>query len=174
MDHTPQAMHPDTRKRLYEAFYRLPARDVMNHDVEQMLFLPPHMPVEDLLKPFLGTDHAWVRRAPDSGRRIESIVLRKDLLRALEPTQRSYSSFSTARFQSLAHGSADCICCLHEGRILHAVSPDTPCLEVLRTMASKGALYLPVVDGQQLVGEIGAVDLLRAAHRTHAVHRSAP
>lgn len=172
MDHRARTMHPAVRKELYEAFYGLRAREIMNPNLRGMAFLPPHLPMEKLLDLFLETDHAWVRRAPDSGLRIQSIILRRDVLRALEPTHDSYSRFSTARFRSLAHGSADCICCLHEGRVLHAVAPDTTCLEVLRTMDAKGALYLPVLTEGALVGEIGSIDLLRAAHRTHATHGS--
>ena len=172
MDHPAQTMQPAARRRLYEVFYGLRAGEVMNSDVAGMAFLPPHQPVEELLELFLETDHAWVRQAPDSGLKIESIILRRDILRALEPTQDSYSRFSTVRFRSLAHGSADCICCLYEGRVLHAVTPDATCLQVLRTMDNKGALYLPVLAEGELVGEIGSVDLLRAAHRTHATHGS--
>jgi len=173
MDHAPSTSSPELRREVYEAFYRLTARDLMKRDVEAAAFVPPHMPVEQLFSLFLGTDHAWVRVAPDSGRKIGSVLLRRDLLQALEPTHDSYSRLSTARFRSLAHGSADCICCFHEGRVLHAVRPGTKCRDVLRLMESKGAIYLPVMEGDELVGEIGSVDLLRAAHHAYESHRAA-
>jgi predicted transcriptional regulator len=34
-------------------------------------------------------------------------------------------------------------------------------------MESKGALYLPVVESGELVGEIGSLEVLRAVHRLY-------
>ena len=163
MDHDRCTVDPALRRKVYESFYRLPARAIMNRDLERLVFLPPHVPVEELLDVFVEADHAWIlARPPGSRRRVESILLRRDLLRGLEPTHASYSRFSAARFRSLAHGSADCICCFHEGRVLHTVTPETTCREALRLMESKGASYLSVLEAGEMVGEIGATDLLRS------------
>lgn len=156
------------RRERYEVLYRLTAREVMNADLGSMAFIPPHLPMDELLELLLGVDHAWVRLSPGAGRRVVSVVLRQDLLRALEPGHRSYSGLSAVRFRSLAHGSADCACCFHEGRVLHPVRPNAACREVLGLMARKGILYVPVVEGEELVGEIGAADVLRALRRVRA------
>ncbi len=173
MDHDRCTVDPALRRKVYERFYQLPARGIMNGDLERLVFLPPHVPVEELLDVFVEADHAWILAGgPGARRRVESILLRRDLLRALEPTHASYTRFSTARFRSLAHGSADCICCFHEGRVLHTVTPETTCREALRLMESKGASYLAVFEGGEMLGEIGATDLLRslaAAYRAEGV-----
>ncbi|WP_025321061.1 CBS domain-containing protein [Deferrisoma camini] len=156
---------PEDIRRLFEAFYALPARDVMDPTFRAAAFLPPHMPVLDAVEVFQSVDHAWI--VPDPARRfgVQSILLRRDLLRAMEPTHESYSKFLRLRFRSLAHGAADCTCCLVEGRVLHRVGPDTPCRDVVHLMESKGALWLPVIEGDELVGEIGSLQVIRALHR---------
>lgn len=169
MEHFTLSTPPEARRAVYDAFFRLTARDLMTSVLDDEDFVPPHLPVEALLERFLVRDHAWVRVAPDSGRRVWSIVLRRDVFRALQPLQDSYTRFSAVRFQSLAQGSADCICCFHEGRVLHSVAPATGCAEVLRIMVSKGALYLPVMDSGELVGEIGSLGVLRAVYRLYQI-----
>lgn len=154
----------EARRRLLDSFHGLEAGAIMRRDLRTILLVPPHLPVADLLDAFRTMDHAWVRLKPDSGRRIRSIVTRRDLLRSLLPTRGSYTSYAAARLGSLAHGSADCICRFHEGRVLHAVAPSTRCDEALRVMEDKRLLYLPVLEGGELVGEIGEGDLLRAVH----------
>ena len=155
---------PGTRQRVFEEFYQLPARQVMDTAFATATFLPPHCAITEVLDALVIADHAWVHAEDREDRRVSSIVLRHDLLRALEPPRSSYTRFSRARFRSLAHGSADCVCCFTEGRVLHSVAPETPCREVLHLMENKGALYVPVVEDDVLVGEIGAVHLLRAIH----------
>lgn len=161
---------PETRRLVFEAFHNLPAARVMDRELAGAAFLPTHCPITEVLEAFLTADHAWVHdpRAPE--RRVTSIIVRQDLLRALEPTHSSYTRLRHLRFQSLAHGSADCVCCFTEGRVLHPVAPATPCREVLRLMERKDTQYVPVMEQGVLVGEIGAAQLVRAVLRLQAEH----
>ncbi len=142
----------------------------MDRDLAETVFLPAHYPVRDVFETFLSVDHAWVLAEGGGPRRVSSILVPQDLLRALEPTQETYSRFNKMRFRSLAHGSADCICCFTEGRVLQRVTPDASCAEVLHTLESTGALHLPVLDGQEMVGEIGAAQIFRALQRIRGEH----
>ncbi|GAB4250813.1 CBS domain-containing protein [Deferrisoma sp.] len=160
MDHTPEDI-----RRLVEAFHDLPAREIMDPTFAAAAFLPPHMPVLDAIEVFLTVDHAWIVPNPPARSGLQSILLRRDLFRALEPAEASYSRFLKLRFRSLAHGAADCTCCFTEGRVVHRVAPDTPCGEVVHLMESKSVLWVPVVDGDELVGEIGSLQVIRALHR---------
>ncbi len=162
------------RRRLFDAFYRLTAREIMDPSLERAAFVPPHMPVLRTLGLFTRVDHAWVRESEDSGRRIASILLRRDVFRALAPPHASYTRFLKLRFHSLSHGAADCICCFTEGRVLHAVEPDTPCTEVLHLMEAKAVLYLPVLERGEIVGEIGSLQVVRALHRLQQETGAAP
>jgi len=155
---------PETRQRVFEEFYQLPARQVMDTTFADAAFLPAHCDIAEVLDALVIADHAWVRAEDREDRRVNSIVLRQDLLRALEPPHASYTRFSSTRFRSLAHGSADCVCCFTEGRVLHSVAPDTPCRDVLHVMETKGVLYVPVVEDGLLIGELGALHLLQAVH----------
>ncbi len=154
----------ETRQRVFEEFYQLPARQVMDTAFANAAFLPPHCDITVVLDALVIADHAWVHGEDREDRRVISIVLRQDLLRALEPPHASYTRFSRARFRSLAHGSADCVCCFTEGRVLHSVALDTPCRDVLHLMETKGIHYVPVVEDGLLIGEIGALHLLQAVH----------
>ncbi len=157
--------NPEQRRAVFDAFYALPARRVMDPDVDAFAFVPPHLPVEDALDVLAGTDHAWVVDDPGRSQEVRSILLRRDLIRAIQPAGESYSRASRARHRSLAHGSADCTCCFTRDRVLHSVTPATPCQEVLRVIEAKGALVVPVVDDGRLVGEIGPAQLLEALRR---------
>ena len=152
----------ETRKRVFEEFYQLTARQVMDPTFAAAAFLPAHCPISEVLDALVDADHAWVRAEGTDNHRITSIILRRDLLQALEPPRPSYTRISRVRFHSLAHGSADCACRFTEGRVLHEVAPETPCRDVLHTMERKGAVYLPVVEDGILIGEIGAEHLVRA------------
>ena len=165
MAHHPPLPHSPPDRELFEAFYRLRARQVMDPTLGRAAFLPPHAPVLGTLDLFARVDHAWILESEDSPRRIRSILLRRDLFRALAPTQASYSRFQKLRFHSLAHGAADCICCFTEGRVLHAVDPDTPCADVVHLMESKALLYLPVIERGEIVGEIGSLEIIQALRR---------
>jgi CBS-domain-containing membrane protein len=162
-----------TRKRVFTVFYDLTARDLMDTEFRNAAFVGPHGPVIELLEMFLTVDHAWVV-AEGGERRVESIIVRQDLLPALAPTQASYSRLHRARFRSLAHGSADCFCCFAEGRILHRVPPDALCRDILHAMEDRGIQYVPVVDQGVLVGEIGSPHLLAAIYRLQKEHTGSP
>jgi CBS domain-containing protein len=164
----------ETRQRVFEEFYRLPAREVMDTGLTRAAFLPPHCNIGAVLDAFVAADHVWIHADGAPERRVESIVVRQDLLRALEPPNDSYTRVSRARFRSLAHGSADCVCCFTEGRVLHRAAPDTPCRDILRLMESKGVQYVPVVEDDLLVGEIGASHLLRAIQELRSREAAAP
>ncbi len=153
---------PEQRRRVFTAFYALPARDVMDPEVGAFAFVPPHLPIAGALDVLVGADHAWVVDAPGRSLAVRSVLLRQDLLRAILPAEGSYTRAARARHRSLAHGSADCICRFTRDRVLHTAAPETPCREVLRVVETKGALVIPVVDGGRIVGEIGAVQLLGA------------
>jgi predicted transcriptional regulator len=155
----------EARKRVFDRFYELPAREIMDTSFAHTAFVSPHCSVVESLEIFLKVDHAWVLGDPTTGREVTNIILRRDLLRTLEPTSASYSRFKRARFKSLAHGSADCTCCFTEGRVLHPIPPEMKCREIFHLMESKEALYLPVVEGGELVGEIGSIHLLLAIRR---------
>ncbi len=165
MPHIPGTIPEEKRRRLFDAFYHLTARQIMDSSLERSVFIPPHIPVLQTLELFTRVDHAWVREHEDSGRRIRSILLRRDVFRALAPPHVSYTRFLRLRFHSLPHGAADCICCFTEGRVLHVVGPDTPCSEVLHLMETKGVLYLPVMEGGEIVGEIGSLQVVRVLCR---------
>ncbi|GAB4262876.1 MAG: hypothetical protein Kow0092_13440 [Deferrisomatales bacterium] len=156
---------PEDIRTLVQAFHALPAREIMDTSFAAAAFLPPHVPVLDALEVFLTVDHAWIVPDPPSREGLESILLRRDLFRALEPADASYSRFLKLRFRSLAHGAADCTCCFTEGRVVHRVGPDTPCGDVVHLMESKSILWVPVVGGDELVGEIGSLQVIRGLHR---------
>lgn len=163
-----------TRQRVFEEFYQLTAREVMDATFARTAFLPPHCAISKALEALVTADHAWIHAENDVDRRVESILVREDLLRALGPPHASYTRFSSTRAHSLAHGSADCVCRFTEGRVLHRVAPDSTCREILRLMEGKGARYLPVVEDGLLIGEIGAIDVLRTMRRLDAREAQAP
>ncbi len=167
MDRPTSPCDPETRRRVFHAFYRLPARQVMDPTLEKAAFIGLHTPVLEALGILAGVDHAWVVERPGEDRRVRSILLRRDLVRALQPAEDSYSRLVGARSRSLAHGAADCTCCFTEGRVLHGVGPEAPCRQVVHLMNATGALYIPVLEGNDLVGEIGSLQVIRALHRIH-------
>lgn len=157
-----------TRQRVFEEFYQRTAQEVMDESCASAAFLPPHCSISTALDALVTADHAWIHAEEDVDRRVESILIREDLLRALAPPHASYTRFSSSRAHSLAHGSADCVCRFTEGRVLHRVAPDTTCREILHLMEGKGARFLPVVEDSLLLGEIGAVQVLRTLRRLDA------
>ena len=157
--------HEQSRREAFEAFYALTAEKIMDRRLDPAGFLPMHTPIDRAVELLLQYDHAWIALDMSAPRRICSILLRNDLLGGLEPTHRSYSRISRLRYKSLAHGSAECTCRFCEDRVLHPVTPDTSCRDLLHVMVSKSVVWLPVMEGDELVGEIGQQHLLAALHR---------
>lgn len=158
----------EDRRRVFQDFYALEARELMDPDVDRFTYLPLHLPMLEAIELFTRVDHAWV--TADTGTaapKLESILLRADLLRAVQPAHPSYTRFRRARFLSLAHGAADCTCCFTAGRVLHRVPPHATCKEVVHLLEAKGASYIPVVEGDRFLGEIGPRQVMTALHRLH-------
>lgn len=178
MEETNQNGHPihdpQTRREAFDAFYQLTASQIMDRRLDNTAFLPLHTSIDKAVELLLEHDHAWMVEDVDAPRRVVSILLRQDILSGLEPTHRSYSRFSRLRYKSLAHGSAECTCRFCEGRVLHPIKPDTSCRDLMHTMVSKSAAYLPVMEDGELVGEIGQQHLIAALHRQFDLNPATP
>jgi len=110
--------------------------------------------IQSLLSILAARDHVWIIEKKGS-RRVVGVVTEKDMLRLLAPTRLPKYVFGKKYSVSIEYGTAtkaeDVMC-----KQLITCSPDDKVGDALQKMVNAGLRRLPVIDDEEIVGEITA------------------
>jgi len=110
--------------------------------------------IQSLLYILAARDHVWVIEKKGS-RKVVGVITEKDMLRLLAPAHLPKYVFGKKYSVSIEHGTAteaeDVMC-----KQLITCSPDDKVGDVLQKMVNAGLRRLPVIDDEEIVGEITA------------------
>jgi len=110
--------------------------------------------IQSLLTILAARDHVWAVDKKGS-RKVVGVVTEKDMLRLLAPARLPKYVFGKKYGVSIEYGTAtkveDVMC-----KQLITCSPDDNVGDALQKMVNAGLRRLPVIDGDEIVGEITA------------------
>jgi predicted transcriptional regulator len=124
-------------------------------DSKQILNLPlleKKKSIEEVFTVLTARDHVWIV-AEKGSKQLAGIITESDVLRSIVPPRLPKYVFGTRHGISYQHGTAKTAEDIMHKR-LHTCSPDDNLGEVLSRMVNANFRRLPVVEKDELVGEI--------------------
>jgi len=148
-------------KKLIPEFYEIPAKDIMDKRVRELPLIEKDADIDRVLSVLTESDHVWVVESR-GGRKLVGIITEHDILNIFSPTKKvSYFGLPDKKashyetFEKAGHiMSRNPIRC----------RPDEKVKDALNKMMVHRIRRIPVVENDEIAGEITLHHLIRKFH----------
>ena len=145
-------------KKLIPEFYEIAAKDIMDKRVRELPLIEKDADIDRVLSVLTKSDHVWVVESR-GGRKLVGIITEHDILNIFSPTKK-VSYFGLPDKKALHYETFE-----RAGHIMSrnpiGCSPDEKVKDALNKMMVHRIRRIPVVENDEIVGEITLHHLIR-------------
>jgi CBS domain-containing protein len=145
-------------KKLIPEFYEIPAKEIMDKRVRELPLIEKDASIDRVLSVLTESDHVWVVESR-GGRKLVGIITEHDILNIFSPTKK-VSYFGLPDKNALHYETFE-----KAGHIMSRnpirCSPDEKVKDALNKMMVHRIRRIPVVEKDEIVGEITLHHLIR-------------
>ena len=152
---------PAKGKQLIPEFYEIPAEDIMDEEIWDLPLIEKDASIDRVLSILTESDHVWVVESKGS-KKLVGIITEHDILNIFSPTKK-VSYFGLPDKKALHYETFE-----KAGHIMSRnpirCSPDEKVKDALNKMVVHRIRRIPVVENDEIAGEITLHHLIRKFH----------